>query len=289
MSIKKYTNGSWTPACRKYGTETDSITTLPVTIIGDGTPITSYTIKGNMEQNGTPTPSSPIYPSECGDLVTSGEHAGQHKLPLTLGSTTTDIYLGEVQSTRRIKKYTFTGNETIFSCVATTDSQNYCVALRFVDFGMTDIKDFDKIMQNIDYPIFISSHFVEKTNHNSDFNDIKSGEVGANTASAASTNNRYIIFCVSGLTTAAEYSAWFAQQYANGTPVEVYYILETATTAAVNEPLMKIGDYVDSVSGTNLATSGAGQELNIETTLKPSEVDMTYHGWHEHDDTKYST
>ena len=52
---------------RKYGTETDTLTTLPKTIIGDGTAISAYTIKGNMSQSGTPTPTNPIYPTECGD------------------------------------------------------------------------------------------------------------------------------------------------------------------------------------------------------------------------------
>ena len=68
MSIKKYSSGSWvTVPYRKYETATDTITSLPQTIIGDGQPISSYTIKGNMSQSGTPTPSNPVYPTECGD------------------------------------------------------------------------------------------------------------------------------------------------------------------------------------------------------------------------------
>ena len=45
---------------KKYETATDTITSLPKTIIGDGQPISSYTIKGNMVQSGTPTPSNPV-------------------------------------------------------------------------------------------------------------------------------------------------------------------------------------------------------------------------------------
>ena len=68
MSIKKYTNNAWVDIpYKKYETATDTITTLPKTIIGDGQPISAYTIKGNMTQSGTPTPSNPIYPTECGD------------------------------------------------------------------------------------------------------------------------------------------------------------------------------------------------------------------------------
>lgn len=356
MSIKKYTNGSWTPASyRKYGTETDTITTLPVTIIGDGTPITSYTIKGNMEQNGTPTPSSPIYPTDCGErtenlinivqpvnmsqsgyiyngdfffwgenltinstfpssvaiigtdgteilnrtiypdtpytvqtpngvkslriyamaavsgyfMLNSGSTALPYepygyKLPLTLGSTTTDIYLGEVQSTRRVKKLVLDGTEgwSVYNSGAST-------------FFYTSVASSGlSIIQSI-----VSSHFVGATisTNNTDVGiQLLQTQLRIRPESAAST-------------TITDFKAFLAQQYANSTPVTVWYVLTNPITGIVNEPLRKIGDYVDSVSGTNLATSGTVQELNIETTLKPSEVDMTYHGWHEHDDTKYST
>ena len=29
------------------------------------------------------------------------------------------------------------------------------------------------------------------------------------------------------------------------------------------------------------------EQFDVDTTLKPSEVDLTYHGWHEHSDTKF--
>lgn len=262
MSIKKYTNSSWVSASyRKYGTETDTITTLPATIIGDGTPISSYTIKGNMEQSGTPTPSSPIYPSECGDLVTSGEHTGQYKLPLTLGSTTTDIYLGEVQSERTIKKLVLDGTEA-WSIEA---QDNF-----YLSNVITDAELAKTVVCS--HQASISNVYVARAE-----NAWISGAGRFNFTTTAVSH------------TTADFKAFLAQQYANGTPVTVWYVLAEPETAVVNEPLRKIGDYVDSVSGTGLATSGAAQEFNINTTLKPSEVDMTYHGWHEHDDTKFTT
>ena len=272
MSIKKYTNGSWTPACRKYGTETDSITTLPATIIGDGTPISSYTIKGNMEQNGTPTPSSPIYPSECGDLVTSGEHAGQYKLPLTLGSTTTNIYLGEVQTTRKVKKLVLTGEE---GWRRTANEKCY-----YIDLANGCPNDYLKQLTTTS----ICSHYQSQNNTASGSNEIDAGHFCFYTGGGFE-----LYIGETTISSATDFKSYLAAQYVNGTPVTVWYVLANEETGIVNEPLRKIGDYVDSVSGTNLATSGTAQELNIETTLKPSEVDMTYHGWHEHEDTKYST
>ena len=39
----------------------------PIYFISDGTPLIAYSIIGNMEQTGTPSKSSPIYPSETGE------------------------------------------------------------------------------------------------------------------------------------------------------------------------------------------------------------------------------
>lgn len=400
MSIKKYTNGSWIPASRKYGTETDTITTLPATIIGDGTPISSYTIKGNMEQSGTPTPGSPIYPSECGErtenlfdvepgmfdagnwtlagsnfayfmyylisentverlkrigtiagtvfliaggtfldgavlaitssikatgvpteerllqndgtpmqysadvsgysdiylcigyglgitpsnkqmlvdsifdnyniMLNSGSTALPYepygyKLPLTLGSTTTNIYLGEVQSTRRIKKLVLDGTE---------DWVNVGVPIGNTTLYQLSVADLINV-GNVAALDVVCTHF-ECGNY-----------YGASTEGVQHSFFRLIFR--SAETTLENWKTFLAQQYANGTPVTVWYVLAEPTTGIVNEPLRKIGDYADSVSGTGLVTSGTAQEFDVGTALKPSEVDLTYHGWHEHDDTKYST
>ena len=52
---------------KKYGTETETFNTLPKEIIGDGTAISAWSLKGNMSQSGTPTPSTPVYPTEVGE------------------------------------------------------------------------------------------------------------------------------------------------------------------------------------------------------------------------------
>lgn len=387
MAIKKYTNGSWVPASfRKYGTETDTITTLPATVIGDGTPISSYTIKGNMEQSGTPTPENPIEPQECGErtenlfdkdatdtnngyidnsaIIQSGSTALNYnfyvseyirvspntnyswkwttsisssttvslalydankelvraisyginavvefltssneiyarvtvqksskaismlnlgstalpyepygyKLPLALGSTTTDIYLGEVQTTRRIKKLVLTGDEDAWGQTDVINSGFY--------FNMTGY------LRQIGVIIAICSHYVSQGNINGAA-EMQDGKISFY-ANATNPSSRLYIKD-SNYAKLANFKAFLAQQYANGTPVTIWYVLAASTTGIVNEPIRKIGDYVDSVSGTGLATSGTAQELDVGTTLKPSEVDLTYHGWHEHEDTKYST
>lgn len=384
MAIKKYTNGSWVTArYRKYGTETDTITTLPATVIGDGTPISSYTIKGNMEQSGTPTPSNPIYPSECGekteqifdissislgkwytdngllqdytygaiseikkvngnritikwhglvpfsfsivwfdinknfilrnhyikidDLDTFAFNAPSgavyfifqmangidesnpitieqiasyramlnfgstalpyepygHKLPLTLGNTTTNIYLGEVQSTRRIKKLVLTGEENWRS--------NYDEFF-FTNVNSSDFRDTTFGLLCSHLPVILRDDFNRQPS--AFWGRAQIGDVCLCTSST--------------IMSLSNFKSYLAAQYAAGTPVTIWYVLAEPTTGIVNEPIRKIGDYVDSVSGTNLATSGTAQQFDVGTTLKPSEVDLAYHGWHEHEDTKYS-
>lgn len=109
----------------------------------------------------------------------------------------------------------------------------------------------------------------------------------------ASNKTLYITFSVDtatalNLTNIASVKAWLAAQYAAGTPVTVWYVLTTTETGIVNEPLMKIGDYADTVSATNIPTTGIPETFDVQTTLKPSKVQLTYHGWHEHADTKYT-
>lgn len=66
-SLKKFNGTTWDNAkVRKYGTDTDIFTTLPVNIYADGNNAT-VSLVGNMQQTGTPTPDNPIQPSECGE------------------------------------------------------------------------------------------------------------------------------------------------------------------------------------------------------------------------------
>ena len=72
----------------------------------------------------TPTPSNPIYPNECGDIVTTGDYSGYYKIPIELNNIyinnplcaigtykdSLDLSTGVV--TRNIGKYEFDGTET---------------------------------------------------------------------------------------------------------------------------------------------------------------------------------
>jgi hypothetical protein len=199
-----------------------------------------------------------------------------YKMLISSNSTTIPIYLGEVQTTRRIKKYEFTGRENIEnSSESSTESGTYAYVYRYSELNITDILNYNNHMKLIPYPVFISSHFKLKTDGRELWQNIKNGEMGANSVSGG--NNIFLILATTH-TTSANFKAYLAQQYANGTPVTIYYILATPTTGITNEPLMKIGDYADSLSvDVELPLSqNAKNNIDVNTTLKPSSASFTY-------------
>lgn len=70
---------------------------------------------------------------------------------------------------------------------------------------------------------------------------------------------------------------YLSAQYANGTPVTIWYVLATPTTGIVNEPLSKIGNYVDSISDVISIPTVRGENVfDVDTEVKPSEVYIKY-------------
>lgn len=371
---------AWVPTSyRKFGTETDTITSLPAQIIGDGQAITSCQISGNTVQDGTPTPDAPVDIVGCGDIwnhwngtlvryhlgkvtgenkvgnldngamfqieaapnvdytveqdsspvtsllriyrsnnslaeqsrieydsmvewngtgtpkatINSGSFkyiwvqfgstwydsygasatislVGDYVLPLTVNGREYPIYLGEVQTARRIGKIVLSGTEWWGIQEDREDDTTIYV--------YTVLLDKKTIVSNDNY---VCSHFVYNVN-----------AYGLNSGQGFQMVDRYgaLRFRVNK-TIADSTNAWksyLAAQYAAGTPVTIWYVLAEPETAVVNEPLHKIGNYADTVAAENIPTTGAPENFDVLTTLKPSKVSLTYHGWHEHDDTKYT-
>jgi hypothetical protein len=104
-------------------------------------------------------------------------------------------------------------------------------------------------------------------------------------AGARISDSRTVLLLNCGSTTISsntkeDFKAWIAQQYTNGTPVTVWYVLATPETAVVNEPLMKIGDYADTLSkaqaGVEIPTARGTNTLDVLTDVKPSEIYIKY-------------
>lgn len=186
-----------------------------------------------------------------------------YKLTISSANTTTPVYLGEVQSTRKVKKLVLTGQEAI-DTVEVSGTNLFRVPIDYTRDKKQEAANTS--MRCNAYPIATNRGTCASTNNTmSTFN---------------ATNDLRIVIHNNTYTTADEFKAYLAQQYAAGTPVTVWYVLVTEETAVVNEPLMKIGDYADEVSGITIPTIAGGDTISVGTTVQPSEVTANYKGWH---------
>jgi hypothetical protein len=196
--------------------------------------------------------------SGTGDLETTGEHAGQYKIPILSNSTTTPVYLGEVQTVRQIKKLVLTGEESWDGRTGEPSNIFFCSKS---NLGMTAIPGYG-----------ICSHYVYSTGGS--FSNLGDGEF-----IISPTNFGFRDTAIQHLNVVA-WSQYLQQQYAAGTPVCVWYVLANEETGIVNEPLMKIGNYADSLT-TSIHVTAGENTLDVQTTVQPSEVSATYTGWHD--------
>lgn len=260
MNAKKRVNGSWVDAPYYiHKTAADTFTTLPVDVYADGNNAT-VGLKGNTVQNGTPSPDSPIMPQGCGDLETSGAKVGQYKIQISSAGQTTPVYLGEVETTRKIRKLVLTGEE-----------QWYFYSIKDVHQFYTQDTAIGGVASSSAYST-ITPYGMTASN--------RKGDYGCYTV----TSGNEIAFQMYGsrvdIPTQTEWKAYLAAQYAAGTPVCVWYVLATPETGIINEPLMKIGNYADEVSNISIPTITGKNIVDVETVLKPSEVSFNYAGWH---------
>lgn len=182
-----------------------------------------------------------------------------YKIPISSANTTTPVYLGEVETTRKIKKLVLDGTE------------NWSLATDFT-FRIT-INGYLRNEDNI--PICTHYRCIAPVNKTADLSD------GDAAFLVSSSGNNYFYISDYNYTTAADFKSYLAAQYAAGTPVTVWYVLATPTTGIVNEPLMKIGNYADTVSGISIPTITGKDTFDVGTTLKPSEISLSYTDWRD--------
>lgn len=213
-----------------------------------------YSISGDAVQDGTPTPESPVPVVGCGT-----DTAGEWTLPLTVNGTEYPIYLGTVPTTRRVKKLVLTGEENI---------------TLYTYLGRHGVAVNNMLEKNYNRAKGICTHYP-----------VFSGDMAANVLWIG-VNNRVLYFIAIldtlGITTADEFKSFLAAQYANGTPVTVWYVLAEPETAVVNDPLMKIDNYADTInlsqSGIDIPVIEGDNVLTINTDVPPSETYIKYNG-----------
>ena len=261
-SLKKFNGSTWVDSkLRKYGTDTDTLTTLPADIYPNAATAT-VGLKGQTVQSSVPSPTSPVMPQGCGDLETVGTKAGQYKIPISSANTTTPIYLGEAETERKIGKLVLTSTTVDWTYDSTYNRYVFRIA--------------DSLILGVRLTPVICSHFTPISDGRP-LSDVPNNSIYSNAQQAV--NNWFIK--TEDYTTAASFKQFLDDELAAGTPVTVWYVLAEPETGIVNEPLMKIGDYADSISGITIPTITGKDTFDVETTLKPSEVSLSYTGWHD--------
>ena len=183
-----------------------------------------------------------------------------YKIPISSANTTTPVYLGEVETTRKVKK------------LVLSSSQNWQLqsinSHGIANFYITITNDF------LNNTSILSNYFVRQATTIAD-------TTTEGMLVALSTNSATVYIRINSQTasTAQEFKDWL-----DGLSEEaaIWYVLATVQTAVVNEPLMKIGDYADTLSmeqaGAQIPTANGSTTLDVETTVKPSEVYIKYRG-----------
>lgn len=174
---------------------------------------------------------------------------------------TTNIYLGSTQTVRQIKKYVMTGNETISNYAS--DFQRYVITIPTIPSIGTRLT-----------PI-ICTHYIGI------YDGRPAEQVPMNAVYTGSATDNSVLIKTDQTTDRNTFIAWLQEQYTNGTPVTIWYAVSTPETATVNEPLMKIGTYADTLSNAaSIPTTEGANSITVDTTVQPSEFTATWTGWH---------
>lgn len=180
-----------------------------------------------------------------------------YKIPIACGGETNNIYLGQAETTRGIRKLVLDGTENWEMGV-------YGSHNGFLSYAPRNQKGTTNC---------ICSHYkTEYANKNNTIYFI-----------AQPANGRFIIFD-DRFASATDFKSYLAAQYAAGTPVTVWYVLAEPETGIVNEPLHKIGGYADTISfaqaGVTIPTFDGDNTISFGTTVQPSAMSATFKGWH---------
>lgn len=183
-----------------------------------------------------------------------------YKIPISSADTTTNIYLGEVQTTRKIKKLVLTGEEYI----------TYQPEYSHFFFTRPDAY----------YSGTVRTTPCDCSHYQSIYDGRAIEDIPNQSIYVTMAHETAFHIKTTDFTDATDFKSYLAAQYAAGTPVTVWYVLAIPETAVVNEPLRKIGDYADEVSGISIPTIAGANTISVDTTVQPSEITVNYEGWH---------
>jgi hypothetical protein len=191
----------------------------PLAFESNGNPTKSYTISGNLTQSTPPSSTTPVYAAEVGTLVEIGEHIGEYVIPISVADMTRNIYLsaplrkiGDYADilhsdsstiTRRIAKIVLKGTEGFVG------SSN---AISYTPKGA---------MKMLAGSVCICSHYQ--------YSYLSLNLAPINSVVTNAGSGIAVWFKTEFGADKTAFAAYAAEQYANGTPITIWFILEEET------------------------------------------------------------
>lgn len=230
----------------------------PLTFNSDGTPLKAWTMYGNVSVSGTPVPTNPIYPSFVGN--NSGEDEF-YDIPVTLGGVTetvtftwyplaaigsyTDSYSGDGTWIQWIDYIDLNGDENWG--YGATQKCFYCdVPEGYADYMRSNT---DILMICSHYESILQVSSASKVNRN----NIVAMYYGSDSRRIYIRDERF--------DNTTDFKAFLREQYANKTPVRIYYVLAACYEYSDYEYILT-------------PTVGVNT-LSFGTTVQPSRVSIT--------------
>ena len=242
MPLKKYVNGSWVDSSyRRYETGTDTVTNLPVEILTDGQPVTSWSMKGNTETSGTPSPSNPVTIQGVGN-----ETANLFSSPWEQGSINTSGNNTQSDTTIRTKDYIEVEYNKIYSI--SRDITGGYINVRFYDaqkqyIGASSASTIELIAgSSISNPMGASAVFCCIKIIDSNIAYMRLNDL---------SNDLSIHYMM----VEGQYTAETMPSYEPiGYKISILKGLSPLTPIYLSQQLLKVGDYSDDVNSSGTAT-----------------------------------
>lgn len=281
-TIKKYNGSTWENAVvRKYGTATETIQSGD-TIYANGQPITTYTLKGNEEHTGTPSPQNPVMPNGTGNktanlfnkqAVTNNERVVytdgttapltgvdvSDYIPLETGETyTLNISSSIVSKTGHL--YAMYDSSKNFVNTGQHPSTGAIIYSFTVPNGVSFIR-FNSLMTELDNVMLVKGSYTTQT-----FPSYEPYGYKIPISSGQQTIDIYI----GDLPLLKSLDGTAVDEISNGTLTRRVdsdgSVLPTPTTTQITMP--------------SIPTTEGANSITVDTTVQPSEFTATWTGWH---------
>lgn len=247
-------------ANRFVGVTEELTGTPPLSFKAKGKPLSAWSITGNTVQNGTPTPENPVEVQGVGDYDSD---TGLYKIPVVTSadgteSITTPIYLdsplykiggyadrlSETEEVRVVKELAFTGEENITQHSVVNDIVGVRIPTPTLVTANSQI---------------ICTHALNVT-----WANFYGSRTYGTVASNVSAGNSIVYMSAPDRehNTLSDIKSYLAAQYAAGTPVKVYYVMQTPETKTVESV------EIPTLNGTTV--------IDVDTAVKPESMTIKY-------------